>query len=195
MNSRNFNTFWHAYGYSGLKSTDAIFECWKRHPEFPMLTLVGWEKKFGKWIADENISNIQYLSMITTEKLRELQNSNSIHLCPSVREGYGHYINEARANGALVVTSNYAPMNELVQNDVSGILVDYKNYIKPSHQYLRHVKALEVSIDWEDICFAVEKVLLMPVKDRKAMGDEARKRFESESDFSRKAWMEMGRRI
>lgn len=45
-----------------------------------------------------------------------------IHLCPSSYEGFGHYINEARAMGAVIVTTDAAPMDELVTTDF-GILV------------------------------------------------------------------------
>lgn len=36
---------------------------------------------------------------------------------------YGHYINQARAAGALVATTNGSPMNELIDN-ASGVLID-----------------------------------------------------------------------
>jgi glycosyltransferase involved in cell wall biosynthesis len=39
-------------------------------------------------------------------------------------EGFGHYINEARYFGTFVITIDYPPMNELIQNSVNGILVD-----------------------------------------------------------------------
>lgn len=45
-----------------------------------------------------------------------------VHVCPSSREGFGHYINEARSVGALVVTIAAGPMNELVQDGKSGVV-------------------------------------------------------------------------
>jgi glycosyltransferase involved in cell wall biosynthesis len=44
-----------------------------------------------------------------------------IHLCPSNYEGFGHYINEARAMGATIITTDAPPMNEMV-NTGYGIL-------------------------------------------------------------------------
>lgn len=43
-----------------------------------------------------------------------LQRRSAVHVCPSEREGFGHYVNEARAVGALVVAPAHAPLDELV---------------------------------------------------------------------------------
>jgi hypothetical protein len=54
---------------------------------------------------------------------RQLQAGSGVHICISEREGFGHYINEARAAGALVVSTDHTPMSELVQDGASGLLV------------------------------------------------------------------------
>jgi glycosyltransferase involved in cell wall biosynthesis len=47
-------------------------------------------------------------------ELARLQLGSGVHVCPSEREGYGLYISEARAAGALVIAPDHPPMNELV---------------------------------------------------------------------------------
>ena len=45
-----------------------------------------------------------------------------VHICPSAREGFGHYINEARSVGAVVLTIDAAPMSEFVVDGESGVV-------------------------------------------------------------------------
>src|SRR3989344_1923248 len=71
-------------------------------------------------MIQENL--ILYVRSLADEELLRLQQSSGVHLCPSREEGFGHYINEARALGALVMTTNWAPMNDLVQ-DHFGVLI------------------------------------------------------------------------
>jgi glycosyltransferase involved in cell wall biosynthesis len=71
-------------------------------------------------MIQENL--ILYIRSLADEELLGLQQSSGVHLCPSREEGFGHYINEARALGALVMTTNWAPMNDLVQ-DHFGVLI------------------------------------------------------------------------
>lgn len=40
----------------------------------------------------------------------------------SEREGFGHYLNEARSVGALILTTDHAPMSKLIDG-TNGILV------------------------------------------------------------------------
>jgi hypothetical protein len=48
------------------------------------------------------------------DELRRLQNSHRFHLCPSQTEGFGHYLVEALSVGAVTLTLDAAPMNELI---------------------------------------------------------------------------------
>jgi glycosyltransferase involved in cell wall biosynthesis len=52
--------------------------------------------------------------LLAPAQLRQLQTDTPVHICPSQSEGWGHTINEARAVGALVLTTDYPPMNEFV---------------------------------------------------------------------------------
>jgi len=68
-------------------------------------------------------TKIRLIKFLPTDQLDELQSRAGIWLCPSEVEGYGHYINEGRSAGAVVVTTNYPPMNELV-SEKDGFLVN-----------------------------------------------------------------------
>eukprot|EP00775_Hariotina_reticulata_P012551 gene12551-12684_t len=128
----------HVKGKSGLKQTKVVLDCWAQHPEFPALVVVGKASKEELSPAALAAKNIIFHPpvareaghpeaagadlLIEPDRLRALQTAASLHVCPSVREGFGHYLNEARAVGGLVVTVDHPPMNELITPD-SGLLV------------------------------------------------------------------------
>jgi len=58
-------------------------------------------------IKYNDAKNIKILDF--AEDLNKLQYQILNHLCPSIVEGYGHYLNEARAYGCFIVTSDYPP--------------------------------------------------------------------------------------
>eukprot|EP00879_Flechtneria_rotunda_P011561 GHRR01012076.1.p1 GENE.GHRR01012076.1~~GHRR01012076.1.p1 ORF type:complete len:300 (+),score=97.92 GHRR01012076.1:1336-2235(+) len=113
-----------------------VLECWSKHPEFPPLVVVGKASDKELSPAARLATNILYhppvnptpslkpgqqqsqqdpaTMLIDAAQLRNLQAAAAMHICPSVREGFGHYLNEARAVGALVLTVNHPPMNELI---------------------------------------------------------------------------------
>lgn len=80
-------------------------------------------------------------------ELRELQNANLFHLCPSETEGFGHYIVEALSVGAVVLTTDAAPMNELVTEE-RGVLIPYSHTDRQhlATRYLVDAQALEAAV-------------------------------------------------
>ncbi|KAJ3009544.1 UNVERIFIED_CONTAM: hypothetical protein HDU68_002623 [Siphonaria sp. JEL0065] len=181
---RDYNKFFHVYGGSGRKSTVELVNCWQRHRTWPTLTIVGHHDKQYFMERFKRIPwNLQVLGGIPSKQLRELQLTHGVHICPSQMEGYGHYINEARALGSLVVTTDYAPMNEFVEDGVSGILV---NHLKPKaelNQAMADYFVSPVKLNPEHICGAMERVMKLSIKERKAMGMKARRLYEKDNEL------------
>jgi hypothetical protein len=61
--------------------------------------------------------------LLSFDDTRQIQAASGVQICTSERESFGHCLNEARAAGALVISTDHPPMNELVQDGVSGVLV------------------------------------------------------------------------
>lgn len=175
-------TFLHPRGkIHTRRNTSVVISSWEAHPHWPDLH-VQWhdENLLGidcrRWFSSGNIhlrscwlDRKAYLSVVA---------EHAIHLCTSESEGFGHAINEARALGRLVVTTDAPPMNELI-DATCGVLVS------PSavHPYREGVCAkLDIPVFSE----AIERVLSLDQAAISAMGLRARQRFEAERDGFRR---------
>jgi glycosyltransferase involved in cell wall biosynthesis len=121
------------------------------------------------------------------DDIRALQTSIGLHLCPSEREGFGHYLNEARAAAAFIISTDHPPMNEFVTKGF-GVLIKPKRVESYTEwQSLGELADINAFLVPEDICAAVETVLSTPVEQRAAMGRAAWKQYLAEkSQFVRK---------
>ena len=164
---KNWQGFLHLAGGSTLKGTEDVIALWRRHPEWPELTLI--QKDPDPTAA--SVPNIRIVSgYITDAELKTLQNTLGVHLCPSRSEGWGHHLVEAMSVGAVVLTTDAPPMNEHVTNDC-GMLVPFAR-TEPRHlgtKYFFDIDAMEESI---------ERLLAMDDDGKKRLGDRARTRFE-----------------
>lgn len=118
---KNFNSFIHVQGKSAFKGTATILEAWQKHPHWPTLTVISRNKS---WLTLD-CHNIRVITeFLTDAELNRYMNSAGVHVCTSETEGFGHSINEALSAGALVISTDAPPMNELVRPEF-GILVPY----------------------------------------------------------------------
>lgn len=180
---RDWNTFLHLAGFSPFKNTRVIVQAWAKHPEWPKLVLRVIKADICAWIEDTfstadgdwKLANVDY--KCGSEPLavkNELQNRIGLHLCPSETEGFGHYINEARSVGALILTTNVAPMNELV-DEKSGVLVGQPRTWWWQTKGDLFMPLARASVG--EIEAGVEQILLMSVEERQRMGRRARSKF------------------
>jgi len=104
----------HLAGKSKMKGTDTVVKTWMKNPDFPHLTVV---KRHGDYPAD-NSKNLTIIpEYMSSDRLKKLMNQCAVHLCPSMAEGFGHSIAESLSCGALVISTDAPPMNELVNAD------------------------------------------------------------------------------
>jgi len=115
-------TFFHLGGRSKNKGTQPLLDLWLRQPEWPLLTIV---QRATLRLPASMPANVRLLSSyLDDEELRILQNRHLFHLCPSETEGFGHHLVEGMSVGAITLTTDAPPMNEMITAE-RGVLVPY----------------------------------------------------------------------
>ena len=104
--------FFHLAGRSPNKGTEPLLALWRKHPEWPQLTVVQNPRAAKPGAPALNIRHL--IDYLDDAQLKRLQNAHRIHLCPSETEGFGHYLVEAMGIGAVTITVDAPPMNEMI---------------------------------------------------------------------------------
>jgi len=113
----------HLAGRSEHKGTRTVIDVWARHPEWPQLTVVQRPLDRDSVLYAPPLPNVRYFSeRVPDEALLAMQHGHAVCVLPSEVEGYGQALVEGMSLGAVVVTTDAPPMNELVAND-RGVLV------------------------------------------------------------------------
>lgn len=190
---KNFTdvAFVHAVGTSVQKGTRPVLDCWLKRPDFPKLTVymhpdVWTDEMRVAYDARLKKSQVRIeLGRIDANAFGKIIAEAAFFLCTSLHEGYGHYINQARASGAVVVTTDVPPMNEFL-TPASGVLVHSTRRIFKQQilgggymgEYgLTNVPGLTAQFGGNDVCEAVERVLRMTPTQREAMAARARTQY------------------
>jgi len=137
--------FIHMAGRSSHKGSETIRDIWKSDKSLPLLLLQKIEHLNGFQFQLPNY----YCQNKRLVDIKEFLNQAIFHLCPSKAEGFGHYINEALSTGAIVITTDHGPMNELVTTDYG--------FIVPGRVCGRHRLAEEYCVDPKALKEAVVK--------------------------------------
>lgn len=106
----------HIGGNSGYRNTNAVMSAWREYRywddvKLPPLTVVSSSRET---IPFEDTPGITFIKRATDEQIRHLQNSHLFHLYPSAYEGWGHALHEAQSVGAVILTTQAAPMTEFL---------------------------------------------------------------------------------
>lgn len=161
--------FFHGAGRSSAKGTAVLMDTWHRHPEWPRLTVVQHARHTR---SGEHADNIDHrIGYLHEAELRQLQNAHAFHICPSEMEGFGHVLMEAMSVGAVVLTTDGVPMNELVRPD--------RGWLIPPVRTARKDLAPRYFVDGEGITFAVEAAMAMDDVHLQAMSAASRGAFEA----------------
>ena len=171
----------HLAGASIQKGTDCVARAWINNPQFPQLVLIRNDRHCRyPYPPMDNIKLIN--EYISDADLKIFQNQCGLHICPSGTEGFGHYINEARACGAVVVTTNAPPMNEFVLD--KQCLVEYGNTAPWN-------LATFYSVDQAELEEAISNLLSLPESELQEIGKRNRQLFLENDHFFKKKLAEI----
>jgi len=160
----------HQAGRSEHKGTRFVVEAWRRHPEWPMLTVLRRSELSAPDFDVSPANNIRFIQeRLSDEDMLALQRQHPIHVMPSETEGYGQALSESLSVGAVVVTTDAPPMNELIARD-RGMLVGAGTGVPMNFgfRYQVEVAALEMTL---------AEVFSWSREARLAMGQAARQWF------------------
>ena len=176
--AKDYGACVHVAGSSLQKGTATVNEVWLKHPQWPMLTL-HWYEPTANPVDGPNVRCVR--SYVSEQTMRHTQNRCGIHLCPSEAEGFGHYLVEAMSCGAVIVTTDGPPMNELVTAE-RGVLVGYSRQAPQG-------AGINYYVDPELLGKALERIFSMGMAEREQMGKRAREWFlENDRQFRARFW-------
>lgn len=176
--------FFHLAGKSTMKGSARILTLWRAHPEWPKLVVVQHaEEESGAQVAANNIEICR--NYLDDAALKRLQNRYRFHLCTSETEGWGHYLAEAMSVGAIVVSVDAPPMNELITPE-RGVLIAFRD-TKPQKLAERYL------FDEQAFNTAIERVIVMRSEEIAARGAAARSWFlKNKEGFSGRVAQALG---
>lgn len=187
-----WNLVLHSAGEHHWKQTDSILKCWLKYPDMPIIVITCTDqcyKNIQDLIGNSNPKNlIFHNSLLPKDEFIKLKNEAGMHLCPSIVEGFGHYINEGRKVGSLVITSNMAPMNELI-NTNTGVLINCDEIAKK-----RNGADLCI-IDEDSIYETVKLVINIPFEKKLQMAKNGHDEFAKDTLFFENAMRELIKQI
>lgn len=160
--------FFHLAGRSIAKGTHAVIEAWEQHPEWPLLTVVQHPRLVKRRCVAPNVSHV--VDYVDAATLKRMQNSHRFHLCPSETEGFGHYLVEGMGVGAVVITTDGAPMNELVTPE-TGLLAPVGS--RECRGLVEHF-----IVDVAGVEAAVVRAISLDDAECVRIGEKARRRFK-----------------
>lgn len=185
---KDYKLFLHSAGKSPLKNTSLVLETWLNF-ELPTIYITCYSmcvNLINKNLSDKydlSIDNLKKHNIIfineksDVEFIIELKNKCGIHVCPSMKEGYGHYINECRQVKSICITINGEPFNELISKN-TGFLIPYDTAIE--HELNKHYDYTFKPID---LANTVKKILNTDIDRLKLMGKLAYRKYLDDTNF------------
>jgi len=177
----DYSTFTHFRGKSKRRLSQNLIDIWQQNPSLPLLRLQAYGNDVSintnAWARADNVY-FYFGKMERAQYLREVA-QGGIHLCTAQVEGFGHFINEARAMSALTIALDAPPMNELITKE-TGILV-------PAKALQAQGFGMIYVAEQKDLVQAIDHAQSLSIPEREQLGRNARELYESQSASFRRS--------
>ncbi|KAG2522109.1 hypothetical protein JM16_005970 [Phytophthora kernoviae] len=202
-------TFLHTAGTSVWKGTRELVDCWVMSSGLPQLTIYIDDSAYGflfppsykrKLSRSRSPVHIEH-GMLEPQEFSKLTAETAFFMCPSRSEGYGHYINQARASGGVVITTDAHPMNELIISNDMGVLIPSRYQHDPKmllggkykgKHGLKDRDGLLVAYNSRGICKTVRDfVSSTTTEQRKAIGTRAREQYHEDTKYFARSMLKL----
>lgn len=178
---KDYSTFTHFRGKSTRRLSQNLIDIWQQKPSLPLLRLQAYGNDVSintnAWAVAGNI-HFYFGRMDRTQYLQEVA-QGGIHLCTAQVEGFGHFINEARAMSALTIALDAPPMNELITKE-TGILV-------PAKAVQAQGFGMIYVAEQKDLVQAIDHAQSLSIPEREQLGRNARELYENQSASFRRS--------
>lgn len=166
----------HIKGTSMYKNSQLVVDTWLQNRNWPTLHVVcrGVIDIDPPLWAANNV--VIHQRRFNEDELHAIMQRCAIHVCPSYCEGFGHYINEAMACGACVVTTDAPPMNELVDIE-TGVLVPYA-----SKETVR-ILGTGYVVSQESLTNAINKAVCFTPQELQSIGNRAHNAYKKNKEL------------
>ena len=214
--TKNINETLIITGYNQSGGNTKLFNYWKllkpKLKDLPEPVL----KKWAEWKEltnttthmpqFENKGSVYFynITMLDINVIRFLQSVADVHLCPSLIEGWGQYIDEGRRAKSVVVTMDAPPMNELIKDNETGILVKAYNgpkmrellpygwsqYFSTSIFYNKFLYGTFKTTP-NDLYHTINRILSMTPEQKRHLGENAFKQSSADYDEFKNNFIEL----
>jgi 2-polyprenyl-3-methyl-5-hydroxy-6-metoxy-1,4-benzoquinol methylase len=148
-------------------------------------------------VTGKAYKNIYWFDFLPYQVMSDIANTAGISLCPSLIEGYGHYINESRCLAQVILTTDAAPMNEFILDKTQ--LVDVNESILMTKAIKREYPAKHVdylhNIDWLNFDKKLKTITAMTTDNLNKIGSSNRKLYLSDTEYFKKEFNSVIKRV
>lgn len=177
--------FFHMAGQSRYKNSQAVAYAFAKFFDDPTdkdihkeLVFVGAYPEEVQFARDHK--NVRYIQRASDAELKKLMNECLFHIMPSGTEGWGHAIHEGLGCEAVLLTSNFPPMNEF-----EGVARDY---LIPYQRATNELAAQRAFVGALEVKSVIEKIWRAPQEELMKISTYARESYLKQREQFRSAF-------